>query len=370
MPRFLFAFLLISHGLIHLMGFAKAFKLAEMAQLVQPISKNAGLFWLAVTVLFLAAGAFFIFKNENWWMLALPAALISQTLIFMNWGDAKFGTIANLLVLVVGVVAFAGWNFDKMADRELKTMLKNNPISEKKVLTKDMILGLPPVVQKWLEHSKAIGKDIAQAAHLTQTGQMRTAPDGKWLDVTAEQFNTLNEPAFIWKAKVEVFPLIFMHARDKYTGGRGNMLVKIAAIFPVADASGAEINQGSMLRFLSEMCWFPTAILNKNIVWETVDSTSARATMSFGGVTGSGVFYFNSDGDLVRFEAKRFYARKEGATLEDWEIVVKNWRDFHDIRLASDCEVHWKLKTGDYLWLKLEILNLENNDFEAQTRFF
>ena len=233
-----------------------------------------------------------------------------------------------------------------------------------------MILGLPPVVQKWLEHSKAIGKDIAQAAHLTQTGQMRTAPDGKWLDVTAEQFNTLNEPAFIWKAKVEVFPLIFMHARDKYTGGRGNMLVKIAAIFPVADASGAEINQGSMLRFLSEMCWFPTAILNKNIVWETVDSTSARATMSFGGVTGSGVFYFNSDGDLVRFEAKRFYARKEGATLEDWEIVVKNWRDFHDIRLASDCEVHWKLKTGDYLWLKLEILNLENNDFEAQTRFF
>ena len=38
--------LLILHGLIHLMGFAKAFGYAELPQLTQPISRDWGVVWL------------------------------------------------------------------------------------------------------------------------------------------------------------------------------------------------------------------------------------------------------------------------------------------------------------------------------------
>ena len=38
--------LLTLHGLIHLMGFAKAFGYAELPQLMQPISREWGVVWL------------------------------------------------------------------------------------------------------------------------------------------------------------------------------------------------------------------------------------------------------------------------------------------------------------------------------------
>ena len=54
MIRILFLILLAVHGLIHLLGFAKAFGLAELPQLVQPISRPWGALWLAAAALTLA----------------------------------------------------------------------------------------------------------------------------------------------------------------------------------------------------------------------------------------------------------------------------------------------------------------------------
>jgi len=33
-------------------------------------------------------------------VIGLPAVVLSQTLIFLSWGDAKFGTVANLILLL------------------------------------------------------------------------------------------------------------------------------------------------------------------------------------------------------------------------------------------------------------------------------
>lgn len=54
--------LLTVHGLVHLMGFAKAFGYAELPQLTQPISRASGGLWLVagglvVTAALLAVGA-------------------------------------------------------------------------------------------------------------------------------------------------------------------------------------------------------------------------------------------------------------------------------------------------------------------------
>jgi|GEM_PF-4627233 ssRNA-specific RNase YbeY (16S rRNA maturation enzyme) len=43
MFRILFVFIVAIHGFIHLMGFIKAFKLTEINQLAQDISKPTGL---------------------------------------------------------------------------------------------------------------------------------------------------------------------------------------------------------------------------------------------------------------------------------------------------------------------------------------
>jgi len=50
-----------------------------------------------------------------------------------------------------------------------------------------------------------------------------------------------------------------------YRDGKGNMQIKLGTIFPIANATGEEMDQGSMMRYLNEMMWFPTAFLRENI---------------------------------------------------------------------------------------------------------
>ena len=49
------------------------------------------------------------------------------------------------------------------------------------------------------------------------------------------------------------------------------------------DAKGKEIDQGALLRYLGEIVWVPSAALSDYITWEEMDSTTARATMSYEG---------------------------------------------------------------------------------------
>ncbi len=91
--------LMLIHGLIHLLGFVKAFQIAPVEQLQSPISKTAGIGWLAAFLLFVVA-AIACFLNVAWWILpSIIAVILSTALIIGAWKDAKFGTIANLIVL-------------------------------------------------------------------------------------------------------------------------------------------------------------------------------------------------------------------------------------------------------------------------------
>lgn len=109
MLKLLFAFFVAVHGSIHLLGFAKAFGLAEMSQLTQPISRAQGLLWLLAAALFLAVIPVFLLDQEWWWAVALAAVIVSQAVIFFDWQDAKFGTVANAIV-AVALFAVFGWN--------------------------------------------------------------------------------------------------------------------------------------------------------------------------------------------------------------------------------------------------------------------
>ncbi|HEY6915666.1 MAG TPA: hypothetical protein VI413_13405 [Paludibacter sp.] len=92
--------LLLIHGLIHLLGFVKAFQLAPVEQLQSPVSKPAGICWLFAFLLF-ATAAVTDFLKIGWWNLpAIAAVILSTTLIIGVWKDAKFGTIANLIILL------------------------------------------------------------------------------------------------------------------------------------------------------------------------------------------------------------------------------------------------------------------------------
>ena len=101
-----FAILLIVHGLIHLLGFAKAFRFAELPQLTQPISPLFGVLWLTASLLFLATALSLFAWPRWWWALGVISVCVSMLAISQSWTDARVGAVANLVVLVGVVFGF------------------------------------------------------------------------------------------------------------------------------------------------------------------------------------------------------------------------------------------------------------------------
>jgi hypothetical protein len=379
MIRILFSFLLLIHGLIHLMGFIQAFKLASIeglqlkswAPFLSESPRMAGTLWLTAFLLFMGAVMLFILKKDNWWTLALAAVVLSQILIIFYWQEARFGTIANGLVLIGIILGYAAWNFNQMVAKE-RDHFSSTSSFPKQILTRQMISGLPAPVQNWLSRSGVVGKPMIYTVYLEQQGKMRTTPEGKWMEVKAQEYFTILQPGFLWTADVKAAPFLHLAGRDKYENGRGHMLIKALSLLTVANAQGKETDQGTLLRYLGEIVWFPTAALSEYITWEQIDAHSAKATMTYGGIEAAGIFRFSEQGDVESFEAQRYYTRKEGATLEKWVVTVdkNDFKEFEGIRIPARSVVTWKLKSGDFTWFTLEITRAAYNQqvtFTADT---
>jgi hypothetical protein len=96
----LFAIVLVIHGLIHLLGFVKAFGWADLPALTQPISTLFGLVWLTACGLFFVTALAVVAWPRWWWAPGAAAVSVSMLAISQSWTDARAGAVANLLVLV------------------------------------------------------------------------------------------------------------------------------------------------------------------------------------------------------------------------------------------------------------------------------
>lgn len=90
-----FIFLLAIHTLIHLVGVSKSFHTYGK---FNSFYKSDGLLWLLSFVLLLMSGILFLVKNTASEPVMITGIILSQVLIIMNWKEAKYGTILNILL--------------------------------------------------------------------------------------------------------------------------------------------------------------------------------------------------------------------------------------------------------------------------------
>lgn len=359
--RYVFAILLGIHALIHLIGFVSAFFSTEISKQLLGISKPIGSLWLVTFILFIVTASQFL-DNKKWFYIAFIAVLLSQILIIITWGDAKYGTIVNSIILLVSLSAFGNHRFEEMVERETKNLLVNKKDLNIRLITQEDINELPEIVQLWLKKSGVLGAESITSVRLEQQGLMRIKPNGKWMPFEATQcFNTLN-PSFVWSTRVNAMPIISMVGRDKLVNGEGEMLIKLAGLIPIVNESGNnKINSGAMLRYLAETCWFPQATINDYLKWETINSTSAKATLIINKESVSGIFKFNIEGELLSFEANRYYGGAENSKLEKWVIETLSFKVFEGIKIPKKSKVTWNLEDGDFNWLTIEVIDLKYN---------
>lgn len=373
MQKLLLSALLVIHGFIHLIGFVagsgiikvKGYSGKSIIALSYSAERLMPFAWLLVCVLFLFSVAGYLLDKHTWYMPAVVALVLSQLLVILYWPDAKAGTIANTIVAVVVVFAASSASFFRHADNETVSIL-HQPVKPHVVVTQDMLAHLPEPVQRWLNASGVVGKEMVHKAYLTQTGEMCIKPGGKWMPAKAEQFFNIDNPSFIWTVKVQMLPGVTMTGRDKLQHAQGNMLIKLHGLFSVVDAKGAHIDQGTMLRYLGEICWFPSAALQPYISWKQIDANSAEATLIYDSKSVSAVFTFNAQGRLIAATARRYMMLDGKSTLEEWVIPCTEWQMMQGVTVPVAGSAVWKLKSGDYEYYRWRINGIVyDNDLPA-----
>ena len=115
--KFVVLGLLVVHGLIHGMGFAVTWKLAELQGISRvpavlarsepsdALIKFLGLVWLVAGVSFLVAGGLVLANSAAWRPIAIGAAVISMIVIVLGWKDAPMGAVANAFVVATALSA-------------------------------------------------------------------------------------------------------------------------------------------------------------------------------------------------------------------------------------------------------------------------
>ncbi|MDK2910056.1 MAG: hypothetical protein PWR20_1623 [Bacteroidales bacterium] len=351
------------HGLIHLLGFLKGWGISEIKELTLPISKTWGLLWLTALLLFLAFGILYFVENEYAWVIGLLAVVVSQVLIIAFWKDARFGTIPNIVILCISIFLYGQHQFKSMVKEEISGLVSSINPSDSAVVSESDIQDLPEPVRRWLHHSGILGKPHIYLGKVVQRAEMKMKPEQQnWLPATAVQYTALYPPAFIWVVDVKMKSWLHFSGRDKFEKGKGQMLIKVNSLIPVVNEKGNKLDEGTLQRYLGEIVWFPSLALSPYIAWEPLDENSAKATMTYNGTSGSGVFYFNSDGDFLKFSALRYKENTPEARRYEWVIQAEEYMWFEGIRVPSRLTATWKLEAGDWNWLKLQIVDIHYNE--------
>ncbi len=368
----LFALLVVVHGLIHVMGFAHALGFATMAQLTQPISKSAGLLWLAAAVAMLSTAALYVIGNRWWWLAGVIAVVLSQLVIVMSWSDAKFGTIANVIVLIGVVLGYASQSPSSLRatyQREVDAHLASQSAFGTVLLTDGDLQSLPPAVQRYIRLSGAVGQPIVQNLRAQFRGRIRSGPDAPWMPFEGEQHNFFDTPArlFYMDAKRSGIPVQVFH---RYVGAAATMRVTLASLWPMVNAAGREMNIAETVTMLNDMCWIAAgALISDQITWEEVDATRVRATFTNTNHTVRATLHFNADGELVDFVSDdRAVASSDGKSFTPmrWSTPLRDYRAFGAYRMSARGEGRWHPAEGSYAYIELELTGIEYNRLTRQ----
>jgi hypothetical protein len=264
------------------------------------------------------------------------------------------GGVALTAALVVG----ARIAFERRMAREIDALLADARPPNTRTIAERDLERLPVPVQRWLRYSKVVGTTLPTTVRLRQNGEFQMEGRG-WTPFSAEQYFTINPPGFFWKATFRMMPLVSVAGRDQYRAGQGSIEMRVLSLMPVAKTSGGGLNQGALLRFLGEVQWFPAAALADYITWEAVDAHTARATMTYGGVTASMMFRFDAEGRLIESTAIRYNDSRR--RNESWINRNDSDQAFNGIRVPASGEARWEYESGPYPYIRWRITAIERD---------
>lgn len=214
----------------------------------------------------------------------------------------------------------------------------------------DELAGLPPPVARYFAFALPPGGRIIEDASLLQSGMMRTGERAAWRPFTATEVFSTRPVGFVWDASMAMLPLVSIRIRDEYVGGRGASEAKVGALLSVGKQAGTpEVASASLVRYLAEAPWLPTALLPRSgVVWTPLTGGGARATLTDGDTTVSLELEFGDNGEIVRTSALRYRAVGAENVLTHWTGRYGAYARVGGMMIPTEAEVAWGPPQGEF----------------------
>jgi hypothetical protein len=279
------------------------------------------------------------------------------------WTTAVVAVAGGMVGSIAATVAVGRLLWDRSTARSVRRLVPDVSLSRREVFSHEQLEGLPRPVARYFEFALTPGQPLIRSARVEQRGEFRTGgSDAPWSPLIAIQQFSTDPPGFIWDASIRVAPFLSVRVRDTYIGGAGSMQAKLASLVPVVDQRGRpELAAGALHRYLAEAVWFPTALLpSQGIMWESIDSTMARATLTDAGTTVSLEFQFGPNGQIVRAYTPERYRELQGKYVPTpWACSYWSYAPIDGMRVPMEAEVEWTLPEGQVPYWRGRILAIE-----------
>lgn len=90
-------------------------------------------------------------KHKYQWVFGFMAVVVSQLLIIFFWKVAKFGTITNIIIFSIVLVAFGQHQFNVFVAKETAKVLRLNQTNYLGFITERTLENLPTPLKRWLK---------------------------------------------------------------------------------------------------------------------------------------------------------------------------------------------------------------------------
>ncbi len=232
------------------------------------------------------------------------------------------------------------------------------------VLSDRMTYRLPEPLQRYLNYCGYPRKPMVHNAKIVWRDlHFKRSLERDWEKMSCMQFNSSAEPCRIAYMKMILKGLVPFEGIDSYQDGIGNMNMRSLGLIPVANVSGAEMDESALVTVLSEALLIPNFIFQDFIQWKAIDVASALGTLTWNNVKVSGIFYFNEVGEFVHFMTADRYMSEKGGTFKkaNWSACAENYQMLNGFKVPTHLRAIWHLKEGDVEYFNGDIAKITYN---------